>query len=56
MSIIGFIVGLIVAIVFYAIAVSLVTFAHSLVFALMGLLIVLAFTFDFDWERIRVRR
>lgn len=46
MSLVGFVVGAVVAIIFYVVATSLIAFSHStLVFGLIALLIWLAFTF-----------
>lgn len=53
-SITGFIVGAVLAIVFYVVATALVTFAHStLVFGLLAVLIWLALTFN--WRGFNIR-
>jgi hypothetical protein len=53
-SITGFIVGAIIAIVFYVVATALVVFAHSaLVFGLIAILIWLALTFNWSGFRLR---
>jgi len=57
MSLIGCIIGLIVAVIFYVVATALVVFNHStLVFGLIALLIWLAFTFGYQGVGLRVRR
>jgi hypothetical protein len=49
MSITGFIVGAIVAIIFYVVATALLVFNHSpLVFGLIALLVWLAFTMSYS--------
>lgn len=49
MSLTGFIIGAVVAIIFYVVATSLIVFAHSvLLFGLIALLIWLAFTFSYQ--------
>jgi Fe2+ transport system protein B len=46
MSVIGFIVGCVVGLIFYVVATALLVFQHSnLVFGLIAVLIILAFTF-----------
>lgn len=54
MSITGFIVGAILAIIFYVVATALIVFAHStLVFGLIAVLIWLAVTFNWSGFNLR---
>lgn len=56
-SITGFIVGAVLALVFYIVATALVVFAHSaLVFGLIAVLIWLACTFNWHSGNFTVRR
>lgn len=56
-SITGFIVGALLAIIFFLVATALVTFAHSgLVFGLIAILIWLACTFNWGSGNFTVRR
>lgn len=56
MSLVGFIVGAVVAIIFYVVATALVVFRHSdLVFGLLALLIWAAFTFGYAGASTRWR-
>jgi hypothetical protein len=57
MSLIGCIIGLIVAVIFYVVATALVVFNQStLVFGLVALLIWLAFTFGYSSGSFTLRR